>query len=241
MVSKTAMLGLVKGLRWRDVREALASNPALIDVRDKRGRNWLHLACGVDITTRAPGASRDSVKTAEVLLSCGLDINEPAFTEGNWKATPLWYAVAFGKNHNLAGFLLERGSDPNHCLHAAVFNNDVAAIRLLVKNGAAIDPDVEDGTPFFFGIQWSRFAGALEMLKHGANPNYQNSKGVTALHCMLKKGCDTKYISAVLKHRARVDIPNRQGLTAAAIMTRKKDPAYRRLLAALPAAAAPSA
>ena len=49
----------------------------------------------------------ESVRTAEILLEAGIDINDPAFTEGNWKATPLWYAIAWGENIALARYLLQ--------------------------------------------------------------------------------------------------------------------------------------
>src|SRR5690242_4206045 len=105
MISKTAMEKLVKELRWKEVRDGLAENPDIVNVRDKRGRTWLHLACAVDMHKRR-AAVRDTVRLAELLLERGLDINDAAFTEENFKATPLWYAVAFGKNIVLARFLL---------------------------------------------------------------------------------------------------------------------------------------
>jgi hypothetical protein len=90
MISKTAMVPLVKELRWQQVRDGLAQNPDLIGVRDKRGRTWLHLACAVDTSTRQPSAVRDTIRLAEILLDRGIDINDAAFTEENFRATPLW-------------------------------------------------------------------------------------------------------------------------------------------------------
>src|SRR2546423_7394311 len=79
------MLSLVQEFRWRDVKEVISETPALIGFRDKKGRNWLHLCCGVNIKKRKLKAA-DSIKTAEVLLDAGLDINQGAFSEGEWKA-----------------------------------------------------------------------------------------------------------------------------------------------------------
>jgi len=167
MISKTAMLSLVKELRWKEVRDGLTENPDLIGVRDKRGRTWLHLACGVDITKRQAEAVRDSIKLAEILLA---------------------------------------------------------------QNGADIDPEAEGATPLLSAVQWSRFKAAEELLKRGADPNYQDSKGMTALHCMLKKSVEKKYVSMFLEYEAKTDIKNKAGLTAAAIMVRKRDPDFRRML-----------
>ena len=87
MISKTRMLELIKNLCAKEVAAGLAENPALLKFRDERGRNWLHLCCGVNPRTRRlePG---DAVKTARVLLDAGLELNREAFREGNWKATP---------------------------------------------------------------------------------------------------------------------------------------------------------
>lgn len=60
------MLPLVRELRWKEVRDGLTENPDLIGVRDKRGRTWLHLACGVDISKKRPVAVRDSIKLVEI-------------------------------------------------------------------------------------------------------------------------------------------------------------------------------
>jgi hypothetical protein len=54
------------------------------------------------------GKAADSIKTAEVLADTGLSINQEAFTEGKWKATPLWFAIARGRNLPLAEYLLKR-------------------------------------------------------------------------------------------------------------------------------------
>ena len=168
MISKTAMLSMVKELRWKEARESLAQWPDVLRVRDKRGRTWLHLTCAVDVSKRQ-GASRASIQLAEVLLGLGLDINDAAFTEENFRATPLWYAIAFGKNIPLAKFLLGRGADPNYGMFAAAYNDDAAAIRLLADHGAPIDPEAEGATPLLSAVQWSRFKAAEELLKRGAN------------------------------------------------------------------------
>jgi ankyrin repeat protein len=223
------MLSLVKNWDWKEVERGLEEKPALLAWRDPRGRNWLHVCCAVNFRKRKQ-KPQDGIRTAELLLGAGLGLSDPAFTEGNWKATPLWYAVAFGQNLALAEYLLKRGSDPNHCLWAAAFNNDVAAIRLLAANGAELDASVEDASPFLFGIQWSRFAAAEELLKLGANVDFQNSKGITALHCLLKKGSDKKYVRMLVRYGARTDLKDAKGRTAAEILRRKRDPELRALV-----------
>ena len=123
----------------------------------RAGRNWLHLCCGVDVRGKAPAAEQ-SVRTAGVLLAHGLDLDAEAFTEDAWKATPLWFAIARGRNLLLAEYLLERGCDPNYALWAAAFNDDLEAIDLLVGYGAIVDdPSVPDETPFLSAVKVSHF------------------------------------------------------------------------------------
>jgi len=227
MVSKTRMTELVRGHRANELARALAEAPALLDYRDERGRNWLHLCC-----MARPKAAAASVRTAEILLR-DYDVNAPAFVEGTWKATPLWHAIAFGRNLPLAKFLLSRGSDPNHCLFAAAYNDDADAIRLLVQSGAELEEFVEGGTPLLHAIQYSRYAGAKALLEMGADPDAKDAKGRTALHRMLAKGTDTRYFRLFAEHGARGDIPDNGGRTVADIMRRKKDPEFHRLAVTL--------
>ncbi len=226
MISKTAMLALVKAFRAADVDKALTENPALRAVRDERGRNWLHVCCG---QKPARGKQKDSIKTAEVLLRHGLDKDSVAFTEGNWQATPVWYAIGRGQNLALAEFLLKRGASPEHSLWAAGFNNDLAAIRLLVKHGATLETVVEETTPFLGAVQGSHFGPAAELLKLGADPDFRDQHGMTALHYMLKKSSDKKHIAMVVAADARGDIPDKAGVTAIDILRKKKDPGLRKL------------
>src|SRR5437899_10110198 len=161
-VSKSRLLTLIKDLDWRSVEAELEQNPDLLKHRGDKGANLLHLCCGIDIVKRGLSAA-DSIKTAGVLLDATLDINREAFTEGEWKATPLWYAVGRGKNLELANYLLRRGADPEHCLWAAAFNDSPAAIRLLVRAGAVVDARGEE-TPFLFAVKWSHFESAKALL-----------------------------------------------------------------------------
>jgi uncharacterized protein len=152
VVSKTGMLSLVKALRWRDVDAELKENRHLLEFHAERGRNWLHICCA----TKVPAPKvKDSIKTAEILLAHGLDIDREAFTEGTWKATPLWYAISRGRNLALAEYLPKRG-----CLFAAAFNDDISAIRLLVRYGADVNESALDETPFLGAIKTSHFGPA---------------------------------------------------------------------------------
>jgi ankyrin repeat protein len=225
MVSKTSLRETVRGFQWEQLRADLAARPDLLRVQDERGRNWLHLCCG-----RAGGNAEDSIHTADLLLALGLGLEDAAFTEGEWQATPLWFAIAHGKNLPLAEHLLKLGSTPRYCLFAAIWNEDREAIRLLLSHGADVQEDSAPGeSPLMGAVAWSKFGPAEELLEAGANPDFRNPKGDTALHLMLKKGSPIEAFRLFARHGARGDIPDAQGQTAAMILRRKRDPAFRAL------------
>ena len=228
-ISKTRLWALVKELRADGVAAGLRENPGLIEVRDDRGRNLLHLCASVDVSVKKALRPRDGVRLAEVLLGAGIDIDAPAFTEGDWCATPLWYAVARGRGLPLQKYLLEQGATPEHCLWAAAYHSDLKSLTLLLDFGASIDAVAENETPLLHAMKYSRFAAARLLLRRGADPNFRDSRGMTALHYMLKKGADRKHYAMFIESGARGDIGNADGVTASEIMSRKRDPVFREM------------
>ena len=227
MVSKTRMLALVKAFDAAAVEQALAETPALLSLRDERGRTWLHLACATPPKSEAEIAA--SIRTADVLLAAGLGLDDAAFTEGEWRATPLWCAVGRGHNLALARHLLELGCDHEHCLWAAQFARWPEAIRLLVGHGAKVDAVHEGVTPFLEAVKWSHFAEAEVLLELGADVDAKDAGGLTALHLMLRKGSAAEHLAMLVRRGARGDIPGPDGETAIAILRRKQAPELRAL------------
>jgi hypothetical protein len=226
-LSKTRLLALLTDLDWRAVKAALEEHPNLRSYRSDKGENLLHLCCGIEIKKRGL-SSADSLKMAGVLLDASFDIDREAFTEGDWRATPLWYAIGRGKNLELAKYLLKCGADPEHCLWAAAFNNSPAAVKLLVQAGAVVDPPGGE-TPFLFAVKWSHFESAEALLDAGADVNFQDPFGKTALHYMLKKRSPPTSVQMLLEHGARLDVMDRDGVTAGDVLSRMRSPEYQKL------------
>ncbi len=102
-------------------------------------------------------------------------------------------------------------------------------IELLLNSGAEIDAVAEDETPFLGAVKWSRVRKAETLLELGADVNFRDSRGMTALHYMLKKGSDERHFRTMIKYGARGDLENDAGVTAAEIMRRKRAPSFRKM------------
>jgi len=210
------------------VEASLDERPELLAHRDPRGRSWLHLCCASDPSRRGARPA-DSVRTADVLIARGLDPSEAAFREGRWKATPVWFAVARGRNPRLVRHLLELGADPEHSLWAAAFRDDVKMIRLLVEHGASIDPVTEDETPLLSAVKTGHFRAARALLDLGADIDFQDSKGRTALHHMLRRSFDLADFRRIVRYGPRGDLPDGAGIRVADAMRRKRTAGFREL------------
>jgi uncharacterized protein len=219
-VSRTRLFAALKALDVEAVGRLLEAQPDLLRVVDDRRRNPLHFLCSL------PGDRKTSARAlalARRLLDAGLDVDAAAFVEGAFQATPLWYAISRGRNLPMARLLLRRGSSPENALWAAAFADDVNAIDLLVRHGASLDPVTEDETPLMSAIKWSRFAAADRLLRHGANVNFQDSRGRTALHRVLEKNSHRRHIEMLLRSGADPTIRRRDGKSPLDLVRNRRD------------------
>jgi hypothetical protein len=187
----------IKALDLEAVAAVLAAEPAPARGADDRRRNPLHFLCSL------PGGAKTaarSIALARHLLGAGIGIDAPAFVEGAFRATPLWYAISRGRNLPLARFLLQAGSTSEYCLWAAGFADDVG------------------------------FAAAERLLHHGANVNFQNSKGLTALHLVLKKDSAPRHVEMLMRHGADPALRSRDGKSPLDLVAKRRDKTYLELL-----------
>jgi ankyrin repeat protein len=228
-VSKTRLIESVKALDLASMRKILHAKPSLLAVTDRQGRGLLHLACSAsceDLKLRESVSAR----VVTFLLDRGLDIEAPV---GRDKCTVLFFAVARGRNPTLVKLLIKRGarvaSAPGGGLFAGAWWDDVKNLRLLIDAGAEIDV-VVGITPFLAAWLWRKFEAAKYLATRGANVNFQDSKGKTALHHGIEKEFDPALLTWLVKHGASPDIPDRDGVSARLRASRKRD---KRFLAAL--------
>ena len=105
--------------------------------------------------------------------------------------------------------------------------------------GVAVTQVTEDETPFLGAIKWSRFGAAERLLRHGANVNFQNSKGLTALHLILKKNSDRRHVEMLLRYGADPTIKAKDGKSPLDLVRDRRDKTYFTLLSRRQAAPSP--
>ena len=221
-MSKARIIESVKHLDLETTRALVDAKPALLTTTDRAGRTLLHLACSADCASLGVSEAV-SARMVNFLLDRGLDIESPI---GRDNVTVLFAAVARGRNPTLVKLLLKRGakvqSAPGGGLFAAGWWDDVENLELLIRAGAKIDI-VVGITPFLAAWCWRKFQAAKVLALSGANVNYQDSKGRTALHHGVEKEFDPALLSWLVKHGASPDIEDRDGVSARLKASRKRD------------------
>jgi len=88
-------------------------------------------------------------------------------------------------------------------------------------------------TPLLHAAKCTRLRPLRRLLQAGADPDFVDTKGMTALHYLLKKGSALALVEALAEHGARGDIRGPDGRTGAEILRRKRDPRFVALAARL--------
>ena len=206
----------VKEINLPVVEEMLDRDPKWLAWSEDSGKNALHFLCGVDVSN-STGKAENSLQMLKLLLKKGMDINSIhniPDANCNFPATPLWYAYTRGRNSEIYTYLLENGANPDNCMYAIAWYNDVEAASLFKKHGAEIDNDTAGGTPFLAAFNWRRFEIAEWFLKNGANVNAPDPKGNTALFYAVKKKYKIEEVEMLLQFGADFNQQNNEGLSA---------------------------
>jgi ankyrin repeat protein len=235
-MSKTRIIEAVKNLDVESTEKLLEAKPSLIGVTDRDGRNLLHLACSVPreqvMSEVAPA------RMVSFLLDRGLEIDLPV---GPDACTALFFAVARARNPVLIKLLLKRGAKvtaaPGGGLFAAGWWEDLDNLDLLIRAGAPIDAIHTEGmqtsTPFLASWCWRRFEAAKFLARKGADVNFQDHKGRTALHHGVEKEFDPALLKWLVQQGASPDIEDHEGVSATLRASRKRDKRFHEALAYL--------
>jgi hypothetical protein len=180
--SKTALFAAAVAWDPDAVRQVLAGSRDLVTARDARGRTALHLCAGAPVAAgRADVAA--SVATARALLGAGAELDSVhEISDGAevFRATPLWYALARGRNSELARVLLKAGASPDHCLWTVIWTDEPELVRLLLRAGSRTDVRFDGETPLIYAARLARVKPILELLAAGADVTARDGKGRSA-------------------------------------------------------------
>jgi ankyrin repeat protein len=179
--SKTALFEAAKRWDAAAVTALLKAAPALIAAADPKGRQALHIACAVP--PRAGLGEPNGIKTATALLAAGADLEAevPMPDEGDFRATPVWYAVARGENLPLVQFLLKRGADASYSLWAAVFRDDARLMTALLAARPRLNLRAHGETPLFYAARLRRLKTLDLLIAAGADPSIKDDRGRDAV------------------------------------------------------------
>jgi hypothetical protein len=206
----------VKDLDLKQVEQLISKEPKWLGWSEDTGKNALHFLGGVEIA-KHPDKAKDSLEILKLLLAKGMDINSvhriPDSNCGFFPATPLWYAYTRGRNELLYTYLLDHGADPEHCMYAIAWYDDVEAAALFKKHGARIDNIEGTDSPFMASFTWRRFNAARWFLENGANVDFADAKGNTALWYAIKRKYPDEQIRLLLQFGADPDRVNNEGVS----------------------------
>jgi ankyrin repeat protein len=176
--SRTALFEAAKLWDVTKVKDILSAAPALAKTRDPRGRMAIHIACAAQ-----PGVKQgepDGTKTVTALLKAGtpLEAEVPMDEdEGDFRATPIWYAYSRGENPPLVRFLIKRGADTSYSLWAAVWRDDEAMFRAFLKTRPRLNLRAHGETPIFYAARLQRLKTLKLLIAAGADPTIKDPRG----------------------------------------------------------------
>jgi uncharacterized protein len=180
---KSALFEAAKAWDAARVKALTEVSPDLVRAVDPRGRAALHLACSVKPGARALGEA-SGIETVTALLDGGADLEFAALgeeDEEDFRATPLWFAVARGENPALVRFLLERGADASFSLWAVVWRDDDAMCLELLKSRPRLNLLAHGETPIFYAARLKRLKTLNLLIDAGADPGIADRKGRDAV------------------------------------------------------------
>lgn len=180
-ISKSALFAAAKSWDFVAVVAILRAAPELVRASDPKGRMALHLACAAKATSKD---DPNGLKTVAALLKAGAgleDIVPMEEDEGDFRANPLWYAVARGENLPLVRLLIKRGADASYSLWAAVYRDDAVLCRTLLSAKPRLNLRAHGETPLFYAARTRRLKTLPLLLDFDADPAIADDRGRDAV------------------------------------------------------------
>ena len=163
---------------------------------DPKGRAALHLACAVKRGGNGLGEAH-GIETVTALLDSGASLEAAVpmtEDEGDFRATPVWYAVSRGENLPLVRFLLGRGADASYSLWAAVWRDDPVLLRALLDAGPRLNLRAHGETPIFYAARLQRLKTLDLLIDAGADAAIRDPRGRDAVDIAKARRLPAPYI-----------------------------------------------
>jgi ankyrin repeat protein len=179
--SKSALFAAAKAKDSKTVAAIVRAAPELVRATDPKGRMALHIACASIAKSRE---DPNGLKTVAALLKAGAGLEAIVpmdEDEGEFRANPLWYAVARGENLALVRFLIKRGADASYSLWAAVWRDDAVLCRALLSAKPRLNLRAHGETPLFYAARLKRLKTLALLLDAGADPAIADDRGRDAV------------------------------------------------------------
>ncbi len=225
-MSRTALFKAASEWEAATVARLVFADPTLVQARDKRGRTAQHVCANRRWDGRVDTAEA-SIATMRALLAAGgdIDVVQEIADDGEiFRATPLWYSVAWGRNLPLIKDLLRRGANPDWCLFAVVWANDAPLARMLLKAGSKTELKFSGETPLHYAARLGREPVINELVAAGADIRAGDSKGKTPLEYVRKKrlGERTRLLLGENIERSKPVVAKRRLRNPSALQTKSK-------------------
>lgn len=199
----------------KGIAKILLAHGAIPDAPTNYGETPLHWAShGIN----SMDTQVDLVEFTETLIKYGADVNKKT-GEGRSYKTPLSYA-AEANNLAVAKVLISNGADvegggSSPLSHAGSNGDFVEMAQLLVEKGAKVNAPSDMGwSPLMSAAGRCNIKVTNYLLAQGANPNFVDKRGVTALYSAASSNYCVSVAEVLLKHSANVNARYLSGLTA---------------------------
>jgi uncharacterized protein len=214
--SKTALFDAAKVWDALTVDALLTVSPSLAHATNPKGRTALHLACSVK-PSNPKAIEPNGLRTVAALLKADAAIEAEALMdedEGDFRATPLWFAVARGENLPLVRYLLSHGADPSYSLWAAVWRDDAVLCRTLLSKKPRLDLRAHGETPIFYAARLKRLKTLQLLLEAGANPAIADNKGRDAIDIARARRLPRSLVDSLEDAKRRIQLATSRELLA---------------------------
>jgi ankyrin repeat protein len=139
-------------------------------------------------------------------------------SNGGSGVTLLLRALADG-NGRIARYLIDQGADvqaldysKNSALDYAVRSGDASLLVLLFETGVNFETAERKGTPLISAATWGHSEAIAILVRKGADVNYQNWSGLSALHMAISNR-HSEAVRVLLESGADVNLANKAGMS----------------------------